>query len=254
MTNTNQNKNLIEIVELKKSYGDFVALKPLSLNIEKGELFGFLGPNGAGKTTLIRILVGLIKANSGEIRIDGQEITNNPYTKKLMGYIPDRPYLYEKLTSLEYFDFVGGLYGVEKAVIQEKGEDLLKLFDLWHKKDDLLEGFSHGMKQKVAISAATLHDPQILVVDEPTVGLDPKSVKLVKEFFKSMTKDGKTIFLTTHTLSVAEDLCTRIGIIRSGEIIALGSLEELQRQASMPNNHLEEIFLRLTDEEEENQK
>lgn len=244
----NQNKNLIEIIELEKSYGNFLALKPLNLAIQRGELFGFLGPNGAGKTTLIRILAGLIKANAGKILIDGEEITNNPRTKSMLGYIPDRPYLYEKLTPLEYFDFVGGLYSVKKATILEKGEHLLKLFDLWHKRDDLLEGFSHGMKQKVAIGAATLHDPQILIVDEPTVGLDPKSVKLVKDFFKSRIAEGKTIFLTTHTLSVAEDLCSRIGIIRSGEIIALGSLQELQKQASMPNNHLEEIFLRLTEE------
>ena len=167
----------------------------------------------------------------------------------MLGYVPDRPYLYEKLSPLEYFDFMGGLYNVKQSEITSIGEKLLKLFDLWNKRNDLIESFSHGMKQKVAMSAANLHKPDILVVDEPTVGLDPKSVKLAKQFFKDMTLEGKTIFLTTHTLSVAEDLCDRIAIIRSGEIAAIGTLEELQTKASMPNNNLEDIFLKITEEE-----
>lgn len=246
----NQTETIIRFSNIQKNYGDFAALKPINLDIFKGELFGFLGPNGAGKTTLIRILTGIIKATCGTVTIGGFSLEKEPENaKKMLGYVPDRPYLYEKLTPLEYFDFMGGLYNINQSEIKSTGEKLLKLFDLWNKRNDLIESFSHGMKQKVAMSAATLHKPDILVVDEPTVGLDPRSVKLTKQFFKDMTSEGRTIFLTTHTLSVAEDLCNRIAIIRSGEIAAMGSMEELRKKASMPNNHLEDIFLKITEEE-----
>jgi ABC-2 type transport system ATP-binding protein len=246
----NRTEPIIRFTNIQKNYGDFAALKPINLEIFKGELFGFLGPNGAGKTTLIRILTGIIKATGGTVSIGGFSLEKEPESaKRMLGYVPDRPYLYEKLSPLEYFDFMGGLYNVKQSEIASIGEKLLKLFDLWNKRNDLIESFSHGMKQKVAMSAANLHKPDILVVDEPTVGLDPKSVKLAKQFFKDMTLEGKTIFLTTHTLSVAEDLCDRIAIIRSGEIAAIGTLEELQTKASMPNNNLEDIFLKITEEE-----
>lgn len=246
----NRTEPIIRFTNIQKKYGDFAALKPINLEIFKGELFGFLGPNGAGKTTLIRILTGIIKATGGTVSIGGFSLEKEPESaKRMLGYVPDRPYLYEKLSPLEYFDFMGGLYNVKQSEISSIGEKLLKLFDLWNKRNDLIESFSHGMKQKVAMSAANLHKPDILVVDEPTVGLDPKSVKLAKQFFKDMTLEGKTIFLTTHTLSVAEDLCDRIAIIRSGEIAAIGTLEELQTKASMPNNNLEDIFLKITEEE-----
>lgn len=245
----NRTEPIIRFTNIQKNYGDFAALKPINLEIFKGELFGFLGPNGAGKTTLIRILTGIIKATGGTVSIGGFSLEKEPESaKRMLGYVPDRPYLYEKLSPLEYFDFMGGLYNVKQSEIASIGEKLLKLFDLWNKRNDLIESFSHGMKQKVAMSAANLHKPDILVVDEPTVGLDPKSVKLAKQFFKDMTLEGKTIFLTTHTLSVAEDLCDRIAIIRSGEIAAIGTLEELQTKASMPNNNLEDIFLKITEE------
>lgn len=243
---------LIKFDAIHKNYGDFTAVKKINLEIAKGELFGFLGPNGAGKTTMIRMLTGIIKPTSGSINIGGYDLYKEPIkAKALIGYVPDRPYLYEKLSPVEYFDFMGGLYNVHKERIKEVSERMLKLFDLWDKKNELIESFSHGMKQKTAMIAAILHDPEILVVDEPTVGLDPKSIKLVKEYFKQYTKEGKTLFLTTHTLSVAEDLCQRIAIIRHGEIVALGSLKDLQEQAKMPGNDLESVFLKLTEEEQE---
>ncbi len=242
---------MIRFDGIKKQYGNFVALKSINLDIGKGELFGFLGPNGAGKTTLIRILTGIIKPSSGKVFVGSFDLYAEPEkAKSLLGYVPDRPYLYEKLTPLEYFDFMGGLYNVPAPRVQEKGEEMLKLFSLWDRRHELIESFSHGMKQKVAMSAATLHDPDIFVVDEPTVGLDPRSVKLAKDFFRSLAERGKTVFLTTHTLSVAEDLCDRIAIIRNGDIVALGNLEELQKRASMPGNDLEAVFLKITEEEQ----
>lgn len=248
----NQNSPMIIFSQIKKKYGDFYALKSLDLSINKGELFGFLGPNGAGKTTLIRILTGIIKPTSGTVHIAEHNLFEAPEkAKALLGYVPDRPYLYEKLTPIEYFDFMGGLYSVNKDRIREKGEEMLKMFDLWERRNELIESFSHGMKQKVAMSAAILHDPQIFVVDEPTVGLDPRSVKMAKNYFKRLISEGKTVFLTTHTLSVAQDLCDRIAIIRQGEIVALGNMEELQTRAKMPGNNLESVFLKITEEEQE---
>lgn len=249
----NQDEIIIEFQNIQKNYGEVAALKPTNLTINKGELFGFLGPNGAGKTTMIRMLAGIIKPTNGIIKICGYDLLKEPnIAKSKLGYVPDRPYLYEKLSPLEYFDFMGGLYNVDQDKIISHGEKMLKMFDLWDKRNELIESFSHGMKQKVAMSASTLHDPEILVVDEPTVGLDPKSVKMMKQYFKSLIKDmGKTIFLTTHTLSVAEDLCDRIAIIRTGEIIALGTMEELREKAGTPEgNHLEDIFLKLTEEDD----
>lgn len=246
------NESIIKFDSIHKEYGDFTAVKEITLEIAKGELFGFLGPNGAGKTTMIRMLTGIIRPTSGRINIGGYDLYKDPLKAKAMiGYVPDRPYLYEKLSPVEYFEFMGGLYNVKKERIKEISEKMLKLFDLWEKKDELIESFSHGMKQKTAMIAAILHDPEILVVDEPTVGLDPRSIKLVKEYFKNLTNEGKTLFLTTHTLSVAEDLCQRIAIIRHGEIAALGTLTQLQEQAKLPGNDLEAVFLKLTEEENE---
>jgi ABC-2 type transport system ATP-binding protein len=248
----NQNNQVIEFSQIKKFYGEFQAVKNIDLSIKRGELFGFLGPNGAGKTTMIRILTGIIKPTSGRVLIGGHDLYEEPEkAKRLIGFVPDRPYLYEKLTPLEYFDFMGGLYNVGRQQAASRGEEMLKLFSLWDRRNELIESFSHGMKQKVAMSAAILHDPEIFVVDEPTVGLDPRSVRLAKDFFKSLIEKGTTVFLTTHTLSVAQDLCHRIAIIRNGEIVALGSMEELQQKAKLPGNDLESVFLKITEEEQE---
>lgn len=242
---------MIRLRGVKKNYGPFEALKGIDLDVTRGELFGFLGPNGAGKTTLIRIMTGIIRPTEGEILIAGEDLLARPEAaKSKIGYIPDRPYLYEKLTPLEYFDFVGGLYTIPRADLEQRGEEFLKMFSLWDWRNELIEGFSHGMKQKVAMSAALLHDPEILIVDEPMVGLDPRSVRLVKDFFTNLVARGKTLFLTTHTLSVAQDLCHRIGIINKGQVAALGSLTELRNSAHHGVHDLESIFLQITAEEE----
>lgn len=253
MNNTNQAETAISFSGIKKSYGNFIALHNIDLDIPPGELFGFLGPNGAGKTTLLRILAGIIKPSDGTVRIKGIDLHKEPETAKAkIGYVPDRPYLYEKLTPIEYFEFMAGLYSVpvEKAI--ERGREMLNLFGLENWKDEMVESFSHGMKQKVAMSASMIHDPDIYVVDEPTVGLDPKSVKLAKTFFKDLTQRGKTVFLTTHTLSVAEDLCDRIGIINHGKIVTLGTMQQL-KVTQAEGSDLEAIFLKITEEEQQEQ-
>ena len=250
MSNTSPTNEILRLEGVKKNYGAFTALKDIDLSIPPGELFGFIGPNGAGKTTLIRIIVGIIKPSAGSIHISGVDLLRKPAIAKFrVGYVPDRPYLYEKLTPIEHFEFVGGLYSVPLADIHRQGEDLLKMFNLWEWRNELIESFSHGMKQKVAITAALLHDPDIIIVDEPMVGLDPKSVRVVKDFFQNWVKRGKSMVLTTHTLSVAQDLCTRIGIINHGQVIALGDMNNLMEQASDPSHDLETVFLKLTEEE-----
>lgn len=246
----NHNKSAIIFDNISKNYGHFQALKKMSLTVNNKELFGFLGPNGAGKTTLIRILTGIIKPTTGNVIICEHDLYKAPdKARSSIGFVPDRPYLYEKLTPIEYLDFMAGLYNVKSSTAFKKGEEMLKMFSLWDRRNELIESFSHGMKQKVAMSASIIHDPEIFVVDEPTVGLDPASVKIVKDFFIDFVKSGKTIFLTTHTLSVAQDLCDRIAILREGEIVALGTLKELQEQAKLPGNNLEEVFLKITQEQ-----
>lgn len=245
----NQTEPAISLSGIGKRYGDFEALKPTSLDIMPGEFFGFLGPNGAGKTTMIRIITGIIIPSCGSVRISGHDVATDPdAAKRRIGYIPDRPYLYEKLTPLEYFEFIAGLYSLPDDQRLMRGDELLKLFKLWEWRNELIESFSHGMKQKVAMCSAFLHDPDIIIVDEPMVGLDPKSVRLVKDVFKDLVKKGKTIFFTTHTLSVAQDLCSRIGIINRGSVVALGSLEMLRIQSGSDNSDLESVFLKLTEE------
>lgn len=252
MSVMNQNESAINLKGVQKKYGEFEALKSIDLDIYPGEFFGFLGPNGAGKTTLIRIITGIIKPSAGIIKIGGFDLISEPEKAKIkMGYIPDRPYLYEKLTPVEYFEFVGTLYSIPQSEILQRGEEMLKLFSLWDWRGELIESYSHGMKQKVAMCSSLLHDPDIIVVDEPMIGLDPKSVRLVKDFFKKLVNRGKTVFLTTHTLSVAEDLCSRIAIINHGSVVALGSMDELRNIAQDPGKDLESIFLKITEEEDE---
>ncbi len=246
----NQSNAALNLNQIWKKYGHFEAVKNVSLEIPRGELFGFLGPNGAGKTTLIRIINGILQPTSGQVMICGHDLEQQPEAAKhAIGYIPDRPYLYEKLTPLEYFEFVAGLYDIPDDQYQRRGEEMLQRFSLWEWRNELIESFSHGMKQKIAMTAAILHDPDLLVVDEPMVGLDPRSVRLVKDFFLEMVKNGKTIFLTTHTLSVAESLCHRIGIINRGQVVAMGSMDDLRKMSTGANVDLESVFLKLTEEE-----
>jgi len=252
-------ENMIRIEHLTKNYGTNRALNDLSLEIPKGEFFGFLGPNGAGKTTTIKIIVGLLRPTSGRVLLSGNgemaiDVAEKPEkAKAITGYIPDSPYLYEKLTGYEYVHFVGGLYGVPEKKINEHIREFFQLFGLMDTAHYLIESYSHGMRQKVVMTGALVHDPKVLVVDEPMVGLDPRSSRLVKDLLKRKSREGTTIFLSTHTLDIPEELCDRIGIIQRGQLIALGTIEELRRQAKEDASdlRLESVFLKLTEEENE---
>ncbi len=237
---------LIELHNLNKTFADFSAVKNLNFTIKKGEIFGFLGPNGAGKTTTIKMLAGLLMPTSGEIVINGKLLHKHPIPcKQDTGYIPDRPYLYEKLTGMEYLGFVASLYETTTDPLVE-ASNYLKLFDLKEWQDHLIEGYSHGMRQKLIMTSIFMLNQPLIIVDEPMVGLDPKSARIVKELFKSKAKAGTTVFLSTHSMEIAEELCDRIGIIVKGEIKACGTMDNLRSQASDSTSNLEDIFLELT--------
>ncbi len=238
---------MIDIVNLEKRYGNYVALKNLSLHIAPGEFFGFLGPTGAGKTTTIKLLVGLLKPSAGSATIAGYDIQRSPQeAKRLIGFIPDRPFLYEKLTGREFLRFVADLHGLEESAARARGEEFLELFELTAWGDELIESYSHGMRQKLVMCAALLHQPRVLVVDEPMVGLDPKGARLVKRLLRGLCDRGTTIFMSTHTLEVAEQMCDRIGIVQAGALIALGTTAELRQLVQSNVSRLEDIFLQLT--------
>lgn len=240
---------MIRMDDLSKNYGDLAAVSMLNLHVKAGEIFAFLGPNGAGKTTTIKMLNGLIRPSSGSIAIGGHDVeSEGEKAKALVGYVADQPFVYEKLSPREFFRFVGGLYGLDETVTEERSLPYMELFGLVDRMDRLLEGFSHGMRQKVSMTAALLHRPQVLVVDEPMVGLDPKSILLVKDLFRRLSAEGATVFLSTHTLEVAETVCSSIGIIHRGHLVARGTMDELRELAARPGSNLEEVFLRLTEE------
>ena len=239
---------MIEIKNLTKKFGDVVAVRNLDLKVKKGELFVLLGPNGAGKTTTIKLITGLLRPTEGEIWVGGYSVEREYImAKKIIGYIPDTPYLYEKLSAREFLNFIQDIYEVEE---RDKVEELLELFNLQDEADRLIEEYSHGMKQKVAIASALIHNPKVLIIDEPLVGLDPRSARLLKDILRENVRNGMTVFLSTHTLPLAEEVSHRIGIINESRLIAVGTLEELRKQAKICGN-LEEVFLRLTEEENE---
>jgi len=240
---------MIQLTELTKDYGTTVAVNKLNLSVAAGEIYGFIGPNGAGKTTTIRMMGGILAPTSGNIVIGGVDMAKNPVDgKKMIGFVPDRPFLYEKLTGMEFLRFSADLYNVAPDIIQWKSKELLTQFALWNWADELIEAYSHGMKQRLIIASALLHDPRILIIDEPMVGLDPEAVHMVKDILKKLASAGKTIFVSTHTLSMAEDLCHRIGLIHKGMLLAEGSLDELQRIAKLGEARLEEVFLTIIKE------
>jgi len=242
---------MIRLQGVTKRYGDFTAIRPLDLHVPSGELFGFLGPNGAGKTTTIRMLAGVLRPTAGSIEIGGVDMLREPVrAKQMIGYIPDRPSIYEKLTGAEFLRFVSGLWGREGQEAERWARDLLRLFDLEQWQDTLIESYSHGMRQKLLISSALVHSPSTIIVDEPMVGLDPKGARQIKDLLRNFAAQGGTVFLSTHTLEVAEALCDRIAILHQGEIRALGTMAELRQQAEAGAAGLEEIFLRLTGDED----
>ncbi|MBI4410161.1 MAG: ABC transporter ATP-binding protein [Gemmatimonadetes bacterium] len=238
---------MIRLEALTKSYGRFTAVQPLDLEIGSGELFGFLGPNGAGKTTTIRMIVGVLRPTAGRVLVAGHDVFAEPReAKRRIGYIPDRPYLYEKLSGAEFLRFVGGLWGRDGREAERRADQLLDLFELARWKDTLIESYSQGMRQKILISSALVHSPEVIVVDEPMIGLDPKGARLIKDLLRTFVAHGGTVFLSTHTLAIAEALCDRIAILHEGRIRAIGTMDELRREAAAGTAGLEDVFLRLT--------
>ncbi len=244
--NDTGNSPLIETKNLVKRYGDKTAVNNVSFEVYGGEIFGFLGPNGAGKTTTIKLIVGLLQPTSGFAKVAGYDVQLQPLQAKAAnGYVPDTPNLYPKLSGRELLRFVGDLYELDHNQIERRIDELLNLFDLYQAGDDPIDSYSHGMQQKTALAAALMHDPKVLVLDEPTVGLDPRSARMIKDMLRQMANRGAAVFLSTHILEIAERMCDRIGIIDKGELIAIGTMEEL-RSLGKGETSLEDIFLSLT--------
>ncbi len=240
---------MIRLTSLTKRYGSFTAVNAIDLDVPRGELFGFLGPNGAGKTTTLRMIAGILRPTGGTVEIGGVNISTDPIAAKMkLGFIPDRPFIYEKLTGAEFMRFVAGLYDQEGPEVEHRARELLALFDLEEWQDELVESYSHGMRQKLIISSAFVHRAEVIVVDEPMVGLDPKAARILKDLFREYVNRGNTIMMSTHTLEVAEAMCDRIAIVQAGKIRACGTMAELRQSAEGGAEGLEEIFLKLTGE------
>jgi len=240
---------MIQLDDVGKDFGDFTAVESLSLRVASGEIFGFLGPNGAGKTTTIRMMTGLLAPSRGCIGICGHRVDREPHlTKRVVGYIPDSPFVYEKLTGREYIAFVAGLWDLTPEEAVDRAQPFLERFKLLESQDELIEGYSHGMKQKLVMTAAFVHEPEVLIVDEPTVGLDPRSVLVMKDMLRELAAGGGCVFLSSHSLDVAESTCDTIGILHNGKLIALGTMEHLRSLAQSDGGNLEQIFLTLTEE------
>jgi ABC-2 type transport system ATP-binding protein len=238
---------MIAIHDLVKKYGSFTAVDGVTLEVAPGEIHGFLGPNGAGKTTTIRMIAGLLKPTSGRILVNGHNLESEPERAKAsLGFIPDRPFIYEKLTAGEFLRFHAGLYGLDGPGVPERVREMLELFELSRWEDELVESFSHGMKQRLVMCAAFLHRPEAVLVDEPMVGLDPRGARLIKDVFRRMSERGVAILMSTHTLEVAQEMCDRISIILKGKIIARGTVPELRAMAGNPADQLTSVFLKLT--------
>jgi ABC-2 type transport system ATP-binding protein len=232
---------------LCKSYGAVAALRGVSFQVHAGEVFGFLGPNGAGKTTTIRILTGLLRPTDGSATVAGFDVVRQPLeVKRRIGYVADGPFLYPKLTGREFLAFIAALYRMDRRTAAAQADELITLFELTDKADELVEGYSHGMRQKLALAAALVHDPQVLFLDEPTSGLDPRSARTVKDLLLGLAQRGRTVFFSTHVLEIAQNMCDRVAIINGGELIAIGTLDELRAQARAGEASLEDIFLELT--------
>jgi len=242
---------MIQIKNLSKHYGKLAAVDNLNLEVGRGEIFGFLGPNGAGKTTTIRCMMGILKATAGQVLLDGHDVVSAAQkAKAISGFIPDRPFIYEKLSGSEFLNFVGKLQRVDAARLSKRIAELLDHLELTPWQDELVESYSHGMKQRLVVCGALIHEPKILVIDEPMVGMDPKGARTLKDLFCALAKNGTTVFLSTHSISVAEEICHRIGIIRKGRLISCGTMAEIHRQARGSNGNLESVFLELTHDAE----
>jgi len=238
---------MIRLENLTKHYGRLAAVDSLNLEVRSGEVFGFLGPNGAGKTTTIRVMMGILRATSGRVTLGGHDVEREPEkAKAITGFVPDRPFIYEKLSGSEFLRFVGSLHRVAPELLRQRIPELMEHFELSEWKDELVESYSHGMKQRLVLSASLIHDPKILIIDEPMMGIDPKGARTLKDLFLSLAKKGTALFLSTHSISVAEEVCQRVGIIHRGKLIACGTMEELYRLAKVEEEKLEKAFLELT--------
>ena len=238
---------LIQTRNLVKRYGDKIAVNDVSFDVHGGEVFGFLGPNGAGKTTTIKMIVGLLQPTTGTVRVAGHDVGAEPLAAKAAsGYVPDTPNLYAKLSARELLRFVADLYSLDRGHAARRIDELLRMFDLAAAADDTIDSYSHGMQQKTSLAAALMHDPRVIVLDEPTVGLDPKSARLIKDILRQMADRGSAVMLSTHILEIAERMCDRVGIINRGELIAVGTMDELRAIDSSAQASLEDIFLSLT--------
>lgn len=243
---------MIRIINLRKQYGRLAAVDNLNIEVAAGEVFGFLGPNGAGKTTTIRVMMGILRASSGRVILGGHDVEQEPQqAKAIAGFIPDRPFIYEKLSGREFLTFIAKLHRMEAARLRRRIDELLEYFELANWQDELVEGFSHGMKQRLVLCAALVHEPRILIVDEPMVGLDPKGARTLKDLFRSLAKAGTTVFLSTHSISVAEEVCHRIGIIQKGHLIASGTMTDIYRLTQGHDSNLEDVFLELTQQQDD---
>jgi ABC-2 type transport system ATP-binding protein len=238
---------MIELFNVSKKYGNKLAVDDLTLKVEPGELFAFLGPNGAGKTTTIKMICGLLFPSSGSVRVGGFDVQSEGLkARRLLSYVPDQPFVYERLTGREFLQFIAEMYGLSSEHTRKRIEEMIRAFELREFVDDLALHYSHGMRQRLVFAAALLHEPRVLVADEPTVGLDPRSIRWLKDLFRELTRQGNTVFLSTHTLDVAEELADRIGIMDRGRLISLGTLDALRTQAAVDGS-LEKLFLTLTE-------
>lgn len=238
---------MILLDNLTKRYGDFTAVAGIDLEIGEAQIFGLLGPNGAGKTTTLRMIAGILRPDSGRVLVAGYDNVAKPIeARKLLGFVPDRPFVYDKLTGAELLRFSAGLYGLTGPEVESRVDELLELWDLAPWKDQLVESYSHGMRQKLIISSALIHRPRVLVVDEPMVGLDPRSAWLLKDVLRTFAEGGGTALVSTHTLELAESLCDRLAVIDKGKVVASGSIDDLRREARSETAGLEEIFLKIT--------
>jgi ABC-2 type transport system ATP-binding protein len=238
---------VIRLAGLTKRYGKFTAVDGIDLEVPRGELFGLLGPNGAGKSTTLRMIAGILRPTSGTVLVGGIDIQQRPLEAKArLGYIPDRPFVYDKLTGGEFLRFAAALYGQQGALVERRIDELLEFFELTSWKHELTETYSHGMRQKLIISGALVHRPEVVVVDEPMVGLDPKSARLLKDLFRQFVDRGGTVLMSTHTLEVAEVMCDRIAILYRGKIAADGTMDDLRQQTASESTSLEDLFLKVT--------
>lgn len=242
---------MIEIRDCTKRYGELIAVVNLSLNVKESEIFGLLGPNGAGKSTLIKMMVGLMKPDSGTVNIGGYDISIDPVNaKKIMAYIPEKGYVYEKLTAWEYLIFIGGLYAIDDQTLEKNAAEYLKMLGLSEWRNEVIGNFSMGMKQRLLLASAFMRNPKVIILDEPHNGLDPKGVKLLKDILFKLRSEGATIILSTHIIAIAEQICDTIAIMNRGSVVAQGTNEDLRHYARSSDKNLEDIFLRLTSDYE----